>query len=176
MDEHNGKKALRKRLRRWRRQQEAAWVADASAQICAAVRALPQWQAAQTVMLYRAMPGEVQVEALAAGKRACWPVVAGRGLPLLLRGDGPTQPGPYGIQEPTEQCPEIALGEVDLVIVPGLGFDDDGGRLGMGGGFYDRTLAQMRAVRIGVCFRGQRVGAVPRDAHDLLMDVVVSEL
>ncbi|CAN0459217.1 unnamed protein product, partial [Ectocarpus fasciculatus] len=101
------KRALRRRLRQQRRQQRPAWIAAASAQICAAVRALPQWAAAETVLLYRALPGEVQVEALAAGKRACWPVVVGRGQPLLLRGDGPTQPGAYGIQEPTAACPLI---------------------------------------------------------------------
>lgn len=172
MDEQ--KQRLRRRLRRWRRQREPAWVATTSQQICAAVRELPQWAAAETVLLYRAMPGEVQVEALATGKRACWPVVVGRGQPLLLRGDGPTRPGVFGIQEPTDACPLIAPDEVDLVIVPGLGFDGAGGRLGMGGGYYDRTLAQMRAVRVGVCFQGQRVDAIPCAPHDLRMDVIVS--
>lgn len=168
------KKALRRRLRRWRRGLAPSWVAQTSAQVCAAVRALPQWQAANTVLLYRALPGEVQVEALAEGKRACWPVVVGAGQPLLLRGDGPVRRGAFGVLEPTERCPIVLPDEVDLVVVPGLGFDDQGGRLGMGGGYYDRTLAGMRAVRVGVCFAGQRVEAVPRGAHDLRMDAVVS--
>jgi 5-formyltetrahydrofolate cyclo-ligase len=173
---HTEKRQLRRRLRGWRRslapEQAAAW----SRALCARLEALPAWQQAHTVALFRALPGEVDLSPLSlAGRRPCWPVVVGRRRPLELRASGPTRPGPFGIAEPTEDCPRVPLAEVDLVVVPGLAFDTRGGRLGMGGGFYDRTLSLMSAVRVAVCFSPQRVAAVPCGLHDERMDWLVSE-
>lgn len=168
------KRALRRRMRAWRRDRSPAETAAASARIRRRLAGLAPLQQAHTVLLFAAMPGEVDLAGLAV-PRPCWPVVVGRGQPLRLRGAGPRAPGPFGISEPTAACPEIDPAEVDVVIVPGLAFDTAGGRLGMGGGFYDRTLAGMRALRIGVGFASQRVAAVPREPHDLPLDWLVCD-
>lgn len=176
MDLRTEKRQLRERLRAWRRslvpEQTAAW----SRQLCARLEALPTWRSAHTVALFRALPGEVDLSSLSlAGKRPCWPVVRGRGQPLEWRGSGPTRPGPFGIAEPTEACPLVAPEELELVILPGLAFDLAGGRLGMGGGFYDRSLAPLAAQRVAVCFSPQRVAAVPCGPHDQRVHWLVCE-
>lgn len=85
--------------------------------------------------------------------------------------------GRHGVGEPGAGCAAIPLGEVDAVVVPGLAFDERGGRLGRGGGFYDRLLGDsgLRAVRIGVCLEAQVVEAVPEGAHDARVDLIVTE-
>ena len=93
------------------------------------------------------------------------------------RPDLPMQPGAYGIPEPPATA---STGSPDLLLVPLLAFDRRGGRLGYGGGYYDRTLAALRAQdrkvsAVGLAFAGQRVAALPRDAGDEPLDWLVSE-
>ena len=115
----------------------------------------------------------------AAGHRLCVPVVQGRGLALKFREwrpDAEMIEGPFGALVP-------ATGrwlKPRLLITPLLGFDADGWRLGYGGGFYDRTLEQLRAVRrtraVGFAYSAQQVEAVPREATDQPLDAIVTEL
>lgn len=84
--------------------------------------------------------------------------------------------GPYGIMEPRLHCPERSVARMDLLIVPGVAFDRRGGRLGRGGGYYDRLLKKAkRVVKVGLCFREQLVKEVPMHAHDVRMDRVVTD-
>jgi 5-formyltetrahydrofolate cyclo-ligase len=88
------------------------------------------------------------------------------------------RPGAWKILEPhPERCPVVAVEEIDLIFVPGLAFTRTGGRLGRGGGFYDRFLAGMRpgAMKVGVCFHAQLAGELPMEAHDHEVGVVVTE-
>lgn len=90
-------------------------------------------------------------------------------------------PGPRGVRQPEQGYgePFEALSADDIfVILPGLAFDHAGRRLGRGGGYYDRFLAQQgleNAVKIGVCWSMQLVQAVPTDLHDVRMDWVCYE-
>ena len=86
-------------------------------------------------------------------------------------------PDAAGIAAPLASAPEIAP---DLIICPVLAFDEAGGRLGQGGGYYDRTLARLREgakrpVIVGLAFSTQQVEAVPRVAHDQKMDAILTE-
>lgn len=83
--------------------------------------------------------------------------------------------GRYGVPEPTG--PAVALEPGDVVVVPGLAFDGDGGRLGRGGGYYDRTFppGTRAPFLVGIGFDFQRVEAVPAGAHDRRLDAVVTE-
>ncbi|MCA9774770.1 MAG: 5-formyltetrahydrofolate cyclo-ligase, partial [Myxococcales bacterium] len=83
----------------------------------------------------------------------------------------------HGILEPDGGRPEAPVSAMDLIVVPGLGFDPEGGRLGWGAGYYDRVLARRgaRAVTIGLAYESQILPALPRDAHDVAMDVVATE-
>ena len=85
--------------------------------------------------------------------------------------------GRWDIPEPRPGLPLVDPAAIDVVIVPGSAFDRAGGRLGYGGGFYDTFLARLRpdARRIGVGFDLQVVDRVPREAHDLCVDLIVTE-
>jgi 5-formyltetrahydrofolate cyclo-ligase len=113
------------------------------------------------------------------GARLALPVIAGRGKPLTMRewtfGE-PLSPGVWGIRQPE---PEAAVVEPDIVLVPLLAFDRAGGRIGYGGGYYDRTLAQLRVrkavVAVGLAFAAQEVPAVPATPRDARLDLVLTE-
>ena len=115
----------------------------------------------------------------AAGHRLCVPVVQGRGVALKFREwhpDAEMIEGPFGALVPATG----AWLKPRLLITPLLGFDADGWRLGYGGGFYDRTLERLRAVRptlaIGFAYSAQQVEAVAREATDQPLDAIVTEL
>ena len=146
--------------------------------ICEYIRALPEWARAGSIAVYDALPHEVDLRFLmqdATQKQICWPVVVGQAAPLVFRAGPPTVRGAFGVFEPPADAPMVPLGDVDLVVVPGLAFDALGRRLGQGGGFYDRTLIHMRALRLAVCFQEQVVSEVPTGAHDCRMDLVVHD-
>jgi 5-formyltetrahydrofolate cyclo-ligase len=113
------------------------------------------------------------------GWTTCLPIVIALGAPLVFRrwlpGE-PTVPGVWDIPRP----PDLAqLIEPDVLLVPMMAFDSKGYRLGYGGGFYDRTLEQLRAkkpiVAIGVAYAAQEVDSVPHDRHDQALDYVLTE-
>ena len=84
--------------------------------------------------------------------------------------------GMHGIQEPSpERRIKINPESFDLVIVPGVAFDRQGGRLGHGKGYYDRFLELTRAFRLGLTFDCQLLEAVPTDGHDVPMNAILSE-
>ena len=84
--------------------------------------------------------------------------------------------GPYGVQEPARDKPGA---HPDVVLVPLLGFDSTGLRLGYGGGYYDRTLAALREERaieaVGIAFSDQEVDSLPGGDHDERLDWIVTE-
>jgi 5-formyltetrahydrofolate cyclo-ligase len=108
----------------------------------------------------------------------CLPVVQGRGLPLRFR---QWHPGAALVEGPFRAMVPAAGDwlEPDVLIVPMLAFDRRGYRLGYGGGFYDRTLAALRAtgprLAIGFAFAVQEVEEVPTDATDEALDMIVTE-
>lgn len=112
-----------------------------------------------------------------AGQPVCLPVVIGDEQPLELRmwQDGaPLYEAGYGTLAPADDAPRA---EPDVILMPLLGFDKKGTRLGYGGGYYDRTLASLskRPRLIGFAFTLQEVDHIPREAHDVPLDVIVTE-
>lgn len=85
--------------------------------------------------------------------------------------------GRFGIREPDpDAAVQVLPDEGDTILVPGLAFDRRGGRLGRGGGFYDRFLERWpNAFRVGVAFSSQLIESVPCEAHDVRVDAVVTE-
>ncbi|WP_035256562.1 5-formyltetrahydrofolate cyclo-ligase [Actibacterium mucosum] len=116
--------------------------------------------------------------AMGALKNACVPEVPGKGQPLQFRRWTPEAPlvaGAFGVMVP-EGTPIVVP---DVVIVPMLAFDGAGFRLGYGGGFYDRTLAALRAngecLAVGLAYAAQRADALPLDPFDQALDLIVTE-
>ncbi len=82
--------------------------------------------------------------------------------------------GPYGILEP-KKIIEISLNKIDLIIVPGVGFDEKGNRLGHGKGYYDKLLQKTNAKKIGLAFECQIVDQIPTDENDIPVDMIITE-
>ena len=143
--------------------------------------ALPEVWRAGVVALYAAMAEEIDPSGAVPllrdrGIRTLFPRVRGEHLDLAEASDPHALPGGFrGIREPTG--PAIDPGVVDVAILPGVAFDLDGGRLGHGGGHYDRLLPLLPddTVRIGLGFSCQVVPRVPREDHDALVDLVVTD-
>ena len=113
------------------------------------------------------------------GWRTCLPVVIAAEQPLVFRAWSPGQklvPGMWDIPIPDDSAEEVLP---DVLLVPMLAFDAKGYRLGYGGGFYDRTLEKLRALKtvtaIGVAYGAQMVDEVPRGPHDAPLDYVMTE-
>lgn len=107
------------------------------------------------------------------------PVMQGRGKPLRFRRWTPGAalvPGPFSIPVPEDSAESVVP---SLVIVPLLAFDSAGYRLGYGGGYYDRTLAELRGagsvLAVGIAFAAQEVAAVPRESFDQPLDWIVTD-
>ena len=83
-------------------------------------------------------------------------------------------PGAYGLPEPGRDCPEIAPEAIDVVLVPGTAFDAGGGRMGYGGGYYDRFLSANRCTAAALAYECQVIRRVPTEAHDVPMDYIIT--
>ncbi|GEJ58764.1 5-formyltetrahydrofolate cyclo-ligase [Anaeromyxobacter diazotrophicus] len=155
-----------------------------SARIAARVLALDAFERAGTVALYAALgaevdPAGVAAEAAARGKRLAYPrfILGEHALRFARCEPGALVPGPHRTLEPPPGAELLDPGALDLVLVPGVGFDAAGRRLGRGRGHYDATLAALgpAAVKLGLAFEVQLVAAVPEEAHDVALDGVVTE-
>ena len=86
--------------------------------------------------------------------------------------------GPFGVIEPPLESTALAdLTALDAIFIPGLAFSKDGGRLGFGGGWYDRLLARIpdKTIKIGVCWNELLIDSVPMDAWDVHVDGILTE-
>jgi 5-formyltetrahydrofolate cyclo-ligase len=164
-----------------------------SANICGRLIAQADYHAASTVMWYIGCKSEVRTlpalrRELGSGKRIVIPycTVNEHGRRKLglwhLKDFSELTPGTWNIPEPPksrwgEAGTEVPPSELDLIIVPGVAFDRNGGRLGNGAGYYDRLLAQIgkETVLYGVCFESQLLDRIEMETHDVPMDFVVTE-
>ncbi|MDR5709402.1 MAG: 5-formyltetrahydrofolate cyclo-ligase [Armatimonadota bacterium] len=154
---------------------------------------LPQFQRARTVLFYVDTGSEVRTRpfiprAMALGKRVAVPYCTrdegGQDVLRLfvLRNPAELEPGAFGILEPKPALRErversLAVQEVDMVLVPGVVFDRQGGRIGHGRGYYDRLLGSVRpdCWLVGLAYECQVVEEVPMEPQDVYLDLVVTE-
>ena len=130
------------------------------------------------------LPGELDIRPLMTalaeqGHSLSLPCTPRKGRPLIFRSWSPTQKlkaGPYGTSEPYPTQAEVWP---SLVLVPLLAFTPSGDRLGYGGGFYDRTLAGLRAKQdvfaCGVAFAAQEAAHIPTGEHDVPLDGILTD-
>ena len=136
----------------------------------------PDFMNAKTVMVYSALPDEVQTEKFISKwrdrKRLILPTVVGDDIiPVELSAGTGFAVGDFHILEPQN---EPYTGDFDLIVVPGVAFDRSGNRIGRGRGYYDRFLCQHPTTKkIGICFDFQLVDCVPTEPNDIRMDEVI---
>ena len=150
--------------------------------ICQNILESDWFSRAETVMAYAAMKTEpnldmVLEEILRQGKTLVLPrCEAGDQLSGRIVQDLSQRiPGMFGILEPPPAAPVADKTSIDLILVPGMAFDWEGGRLGRGKGYYDRYLRDYGGRTLGVCFRSALLEQVPMDSHDCRVDAVVTE-
>jgi len=183
---HEAKLALRTRILDARSRLDCATHAQASVSIADALALRSDFKVAETVCLTLPFGSEWNASllakiALTSGKIVAIPRVnIGNRMLELFRVhslERDVAPGFRGILEPLAHCAPVPASSVGWVLVPLVAFDEHGRRLGYGGGFYDRFLPLLDASvkRIAGAFALQQVDRVPSAAHDLTMDVVVTE-
>ncbi len=155
--------------------------ARASRRIVENLLGLAEYQNASGVMSYMPIGSEADVEAfnrqaLADGKALYLPVSLSGGSMYAsrLRAMDRLRKGRFGVREP-EQDEKAPEGAIQMIVIPGLAFDRMGGRIGYGAGYYDRFLPGVPAWRVGVCFEDQLADCVPMGAHDVAMEILVTE-
>lgn len=180
------KTAIRKQAHENRRQQPEK---DAvSERIVRRFMDLPEYEKAGTVMFYVDVRDEVRTrqalpEALASGKRIVVPYCLDGELELFwLENMDELELGMYRILEPKVELRDVASKrltptDLDLVMVPGVAFDRNGGRTGHGKGYYDKLLQHARkdAPLVALSFECQLFEEIPAESHDIFMDKVVTE-
>ena len=177
------KAVLRREIRAWLRALPAANRADSSTQLREALTGLDLWRHARAVMLFFPLPDEPDIAplveaALAGGKVVC--------LPRLDPGGAMYSPAQitdpardliasdFGVLAPRESCAAHPGKQLDLTLVPGLGFTENGWRLGRGKGHYDRMLPRVGGAKCGICFDGQVVAEMPAEPHDIRLDCILT--
>ena len=181
MPESMDKTALRKHFRSLRDAILAAHLVQRSTELQRLVLLIEHIQHAGSVFVYVSSGSEARTHELIAALLEAGKVVAvprvlaepGAMRAVVIRALDDFAPGRFGIPEPTTHEPFEET--PDVTIVPGLAFTRTGQRLGQGGGYYDRYLAQHPATyKVGVCFNEQLTDALPCEKHDALMNEVVT--
>jgi len=186
MEPRTVKQELRRRIIEERQAMPAGLRKEYSAQACRHLAASERLAQAKAVMAFHPFGAEPDIlpfveEARARGQEIWLPLTVSSERRLVpYRYDGPRmlKQGVYGIWEPDPAlASEADLSRLDAVLVPGVAFDRQGGRMGYGGGYYDRFLAGLvrRPLLVGIAFSPQVIEAVPREPHDMLLDGLVTE-
>jgi 5-formyltetrahydrofolate cyclo-ligase len=157
--------------------------ATSARQICQRVPERDFWKSAKAVLLFAPLPDEVNIwplleRALADGKLLTLPrynpvkknYTAARVADLeldLVR-------AAFDIFEPAARCGEIPFASIGVALIPGVGFDSHGNRLGRGRGFYDRLLEKFAGVKCGVALDEQMVAEIFSEPHDVRMNLILT--
>lgn len=152
----------------------------ANRQVFERAHKLDAFQLATSVHIYRSFGDEVETwpffeYAWGLGKTVAVPVTTASGLNhVRVTRETQWQSGPFGIPEPSTSEGE-SMDDVTLVVVPVVAFDKAGNRIGYGKGYYDRFLANTRAMTMGLAFECQRSESIPTESHDIALSCIATE-
>jgi 5-formyltetrahydrofolate cyclo-ligase len=182
-DRAPSKAQLRRELRQRRHSLSTQSQLAAARAVASQCLKLPGFSHCHRIALYLAQDGEIDTTELstscrAQGKQLFLPVIGSDNSLSFAnwQPDGPLHNNRYGIPEPPEEASRCPADQLDIVFMPLVGWDRTGGRLGMGGGFYDRSLAGVNGpIRVGLAHAIQELEEIPREAWDICLDFVVTE-
>ena len=181
------RQVIRKQIRQARQQLSAFEQQQAAQSLCQQFLSLPELSQSQHIAIYLHNDGEIATTELIT---ALWQLGKSVYLPILhpftagylvfqrYQATTAMTANKYGIAEPKLNCEEIKVAaELDLILTPLVAFDAQGQRMGMGGGFYDRTFANQPLAQrrmIGLAHDCQRVDNIPTEAWDVPLPVVIT--
>ncbi len=175
---------LRQQLLQRRQRLSATQCAADSAAICAQIISSQDYQQAQAIAAYLAVGNEVCLQAvldnaLQAGKQVYLPRLHGQAMQFArYSGTDELRRNRFGIAEPAPTQPDIAAAALDIIYLPLVGFDAQCQRIGMGGGYYDRALAEVqqdpRPQRIGVAYKEQATADCFANPWDVPLHQVIT--
>ncbi len=150
---------------------------DLSAKVAAHLVAFLQARKVRRVLVYRALPGEPDVSALAPHFDLLTTRARFRPAPHLTLHpwETATELSRFGVLQPPADAPRVGLETVDAVLLPALAYDRRGVRLGYGGGFYDRLLPEFTGPTVGVVWDPLVVEELPCETHDLRVGFLATE-
>lgn len=163
--------------RRWARDRRSTLDIPAlSRAVVGRIEAWPPYQNATHVLTYMAFGSELTLSSL-GGKQFYATRTRDDGSLSVHALTGELEPHPYGFYEPSADNPEVEVGRLELLLVPGLAFDTSGVRLGYGKGFYDRLLPRLQGgvPIVGVAPSALIVERLPKEAHDVRMTHLLTE-
>jgi len=154
-----------------------------SLQICKRIEELPLYKKAKNIAFYFAKNKEASLEyligkAFLEGKKVFLPKTWLKDKTLSFHqifSFSDLKPGPFGLLEPSSENPKLDLKDFEIIFVPGIAFDLKKGRIGYGGGFYDKILKNIPAFKIGVAFSFQIFEELPLEKHDQKVDLIITE-
>lgn len=175
------------RLRKeFTQRRKAAFTEEKCRKIAEQFLKLPLAESADTVLLYAAFGSEVQTDSIAAslleaGKNIAYPRCGDGGAMTfhIITDTGQleiSQAGKFSIREPELSLPQPVITGDTLCVLPGLAFTENGGRLGYGGGFYDRFIAAHPEMCLAaLAFEAQITSGLPLMPHDIYTDMIITE-
>ena len=177
-----GKKEIRAEVKKRRREADEETLHEKSLQILERFRQLSAYKDASLLLAYVDAKREVETRLLMRcawddGKKVAAPRVDGDGIMhfYYLRSLKDLEPGAFGIMEPRADC-RMCEPEEGLLLMPGVAFDEQGHRVGYGGGYYDRYLEKHpHLIHIALAFEFQIFPVVPSEKHDICPDLIVTE-
>ena len=150
--------------------------------LCTRLEDLPEVERARTILAFAPLPSEPRIDPVIdrwneSTRSVLLPKIGSQpgAMTAVALGTGLTELkcDALGVRTPQGASWNRAI---DLILVPGCGFDLEGGRLGRGGGYYDRFLAgQVGVLKVGLCFECQMIDRLPTEAHDQSVDLIVTE-
>lgn len=177
------KHLLRKTLLKRRLSLTVSEKVEASRVIQDIFMASPEYLAANSIAIYSAVNGEVSTDkvmshTLSVGKALFLPAVEGDLMRFRrINSLDDFVVGSFGIMQPGFECAIADPEDIDIIVVPGVGFDRSGQRIGYGKGYYDRTLHRLegRGRLIAFCYDCQLVDSLAGEQHDVSMDRIITE-
>lgn len=181
--EKSSKSQIRDLIFQIRRKYSSDTLKALSLQICKRIEELPLYKKAKNIAFYFAKNKEVSLEyligkAFLEGKKVFLPKTWLRDKTLSFHqifSFSDLKPGPFGLLEPSSENPKLEPKDFEIIFVPGIAFDLKKGRIGYGGGFYDKILKNIPAFKIGVAFSFQIFEELPLEKHDQRVDLIITE-
>ncbi|WP_028778435.1 5-formyltetrahydrofolate cyclo-ligase [Shimazuella kribbensis] len=175
------KNSIRQEMLARRMKMRSPYRVQASRNICEQIKQLPIYKNASSILAYFSVRNEVSLyplieDAWKQGKRVSLPSMKqDEIIPRLFTSPSDLEQSEFHILEPRSGCEKVDLHELDLVLVPGVAFDQQGYRLGFGKGHYDRFFSNIPDVyKCGIAYHEQIVETIFPEVHDIPMDLVIT--